>query len=185
VESSAIRASAALSQNNKQMLTTIDALQQAGVAKRDIQTNSVQLYSRIEPPVIPSTGSAQPTESKADNYTAANTVQVTVRDLDALGSLLDAVVTAGANRIQGLRFEVSDPAASLQQARELAWQDAQNKAQQLAALSGLQLGQVMSMQESGAQPVGVLTQAASSSDVPIELGMQSVQINLSVTWQVR
>ncbi len=183
VESSAIQASAALSQNNKQMQTTIDALQQAGVADRDIQTESVQLYPRYEVPAT-TTPSSPPSANQTSGYTAANTVQVTVRNLTTLGKLLDAAVSAGGNRIQGLRFEVSDPNTALQQARELAWQDAQHRAQQLAALGGLQLGAVLSVQENGAQPASASPSAATGSQVPIEPGTQNVQVNLNVTWQV-
>ena len=186
VESSATQASAALSQNNKQMQTTLDALQQAGIADRDLQTESVQLYPRYVAPATPPPASASSsTPNQASGYTASNTVQVTVRNLTALGSLLDAAVSAGGNHINGIRFEVSDPGAALQQARDLAWHDAQNKAKQLAALSGLQLGPVISVQESGTQPENGTAPAAASSQVPIEPGAQSLQVNLNVTWQVR
>lgn len=185
VESSALQASAALSQNNKQMLATIAALQKAGVPENDIQTQAVQLYSRYDPVPLPQSGAAPSASTEPSGYTALNTVQVMVRDISALGALLDAAVEAGSTRIDGIRFEVSDPAVARRQAREAAWQDAQDKAQQLAALSGLQLGHVIQIQETDSPPMDVTIQAAAGGPVPIAPGTQNLQINLNVTWQVR
>ena len=185
VETSASEASAALSQNSEQILATIAALQKAGVSERDIQTQAVQLYTSYGSAYPSPTGAPPPTSTQPNGYTALNSVQVSVRDVAKLGALLDAAVATGSNRINGLRFEVSDATAALQQARQLAWQDAQNKAQQLAKLGGLQLGQVIEIQETNSLPVDVTVQTTASSPVPIVPGAQNVQINLNVTWQVR
>ncbi len=185
VETSAQQASAALSQNSKQILATIAALQKVGMSERDVQTQTVQLYTSYGSAYPSPTGAPPPTSTQPNGYTALNSMQVTVRDISKLGALLDVTTAIGSNRINGLHFEVSDPTAALQQARQLAWKDAQSKAQQLATLSGLQLGQVVGIQETNSLPPDVTVQTTASSPVPIVPGAQNVQINLNVTWQVR
>jgi uncharacterized protein YggE len=183
VETQATEAAAALSQNNTQMSAVVDALEKAGVAAADIQTQVVQLQPQYEQPPVSATVPMTTTVPKLVGYIATNLVQVTVKKLDTLGSLLDTAVQAGGNRIENISFEVSDPAAALQQARQAAWNDALQKAQQLAQLAGVQLGDVLSINESSVGPQPIFARAASTgSAVPIQPGTQTIEVDLQVTW---
>jgi uncharacterized protein YggE len=186
VQTEAEQASAALSENNQQMQAVIDALKQAGVAAEDIQTQVINLQPRYEQPPAPGP-SALPGTPKLVGYVATNTVEATVRELDMLGKLLDAAVQAGSNQIQGIRFEVSNPATLLDQARAAAWQDAQHKAEQLADLAGGKLGVVLTINETSQTPRPVVMgaiQAAAPAAVPVEPGTQTIEINVQVTWSL-
>jgi uncharacterized protein YggE len=71
------------------------------------------------------------------------------------------------------------------QAREAAWNDAQNKAEQLASLAGTELGEVLTINESGRVPQPIVERPAIAevaAAVPIEPGSQTVQVDLQVTW---
>jgi uncharacterized protein YggE len=184
VETQATTASQALSQNNQQMSAVVNALTQAGVAAADIQTQVVQLVPIYQQPQPAQTTPMTPTLPTLIGYTATNLVQVTVRKLDTLGSLLDAAVEAGGNQIQGISFELSDPSAALDQARQAAWSDAQHKAQQLAGLADVQLGKVLSITESTPGPIPFIQRAAVSSAaaVPIQPGTLTIEVDLQVTW---
>jgi uncharacterized protein YggE len=74
-----------------------------------------------------------------------NTVNVTVRDLSVLGKLLDGVVRAGANSINGINFDVTDKTQAITEARKLAIEDARATAQELAAAAGVTLGDIYSL----------------------------------------
>ena len=116
---------------------------------------------------------------------ATNVVEVRVRDLDGLGELLDAAVQAGGNQIQGIRFEIEDMSALAALAREAAWEDALAKAEQLTALSGSELGPALTIQESSRIPRPYVERAMDVSvaaAVPVELGTQTVEVDLQVTW---
>jgi uncharacterized protein YggE len=182
VETQAETASEALSENNTQMQALITSLTGADVERRDIQTQNISLYPRYSQPTNPEA------QAEVIGYTASNTVQVTVRDLDALGSLLDTAIQAGGNTIQGISFQVSDTVEATDQARELAFTDAQRKAQQLAGLAELELGEVISINETGfsTPPMfargGVAFDAAQS--VPVEPGSQMIELSLQVTWEL-
>jgi uncharacterized protein YggE len=184
VETEASTASEALSQNSDKMSSVVNALTKAGVAAADVQTQVVQLQPIYQQPQPGTTTPMTTTLPTLIGYTATNLVQVRVRELDNLGSTLDAVVQAGGNRIEDISFELSDPSAVLDQARQAAWNDAQHKAQQLVGLADVQLGDVLSITESSPGPVPVIERAAiaSAAAVPIQPGTLTVEVDLQVTW---
>jgi uncharacterized protein YggE len=185
VETQAPEASQAMSENNQKMSAVVSALEDAGVAAKDIQTQVIQLQPEYKQP---SPGATTPVTPTLVGYIATNLVQVRTQELDTLGELLDAAVQAGANRVQSISFEVSDSAALLDQAREAAWMDAQHKASQLAELAGAELGEVITITESSQPPVPIVERAVSpagAGGVPIEPGTQTTQVNIQVTWQLK
>jgi uncharacterized protein YggE len=184
VETQDTEASAALTQNSEQMQAVIDALEEAGVAAKDIQTQSIQLTPRYEQPPQPQGSTQTQGPPQLVGFVATNTVQVLVRDLSSLGELLDAAVQAGGNQIQGISFEIEDPSALLDQAREAAWEDAMHKAEQLVKLAGVQLGPVLTISEFSSTPRPAVEKGlgAGAAAVPIQPGTQSVEVNLQIVW---
>ena len=185
VETRAETASAALSQNNGQMEAVVAALTEGDVPRENIQTQTVQLRPQYDESPQREPGAAG--QQELTGYVASNIVEARTSDLGAIGQLLDEAVEAGANRIEGLRFEVSEPGELLDQAREAAWQDAEEKAQQLATLAGVELGNVLSINESTTvpRPVGLGGAVERAAAVPIEPGAQDIQVDLQVSWSVR
>jgi uncharacterized protein YggE len=184
VQTQAEEAGEALLQNSEQMQAVIDALKEAGVEAQDIQTQVIRLSPRYEQPT-PQTGRTQQGPPELVGFVATNIIEVMVRDLDDLGDLLDAAIQAGGNQIQGIRFEVEDPAELFDQAREAAWEDATHKAEQLAELSDSELGVVLTINESSRTPrpgTERVLSAGAAAAVPIEPGTQLIEINLQVTW---
>lgn len=194
VQTSDSEASAALAANTEQMQALIAALEEAGIAQEDIQTQTIQ----VQPQYAGATGEMptppQPAEVQANQpptitgYIATNMVEVKVNEIANLGTLLDSIVTAGGNQINGIRFEISEGAAALQQARETAWNDAQQKAEQLALLAGAELGNVLTISEFSQGPVpqaesSLATRGAGA--VPIQPGTQNVNVQVQVTWQLQ
>lgn len=175
-------ASEVLTQNSEQMQELIDTLTEAGVEAADIRTQSVQLF-----PVYENQGPTETGQPDISGYTAANTVSVRVEDLDQVGELLDSAVQAGGNRIDGITFETSDSVDALEQARELAMENAQAKAEHLASLANARLGAVTNIQEvpSGQFPVP-FPQGGAAQDlaVPIQPGSQIVRVDIQVTWEL-
>jgi uncharacterized protein YggE len=187
VEVMAESAIAALSQNSQRMQAVIDALKEAGVPAEDIQTQTVQVrpeYRRVERE--PTEAQPRPTGSDRElvGYIATNVAEASSQDLDGIGALIDSAVQAGANRVEGIRFEVSDSTEVLAQAREAAWQDAEQKAMQLADLAGVALGEVLSIDESTSvpRPVGLAREVEEAAAVPIEPGTEQIQVDVRVTW---
>ncbi|KJZ31824.1 hypothetical protein TW83_06675, partial [Paracoccus sp. S4493] len=124
VTTQADSAAAAMEQNSTQQSAVIEALTGAGIDEAQIQTSGLNLnplmqYGENQAPTV--TG-----------YQATNTVAVRVSDLARLGEVLDAIVTAGANEINGITFSREDGAEAQDQARRDAVADARRKAELLA-----------------------------------------------------
>jgi hypothetical protein len=185
VETTAETASEALSQNNEQMTAVINSLKDAGIPAEQIQTQTVRLNPRYEtPPREP----GQIEERELVGYRASNIVEARTEDMDGIGQILDAAVEAGANRIDGLRFEVSNSQDLLGQARDAAWEDAEAKAQQLASLAGAELDDVLSINESPRAPRPVMMESVEmerAAGVSVEPGSEEIQVDLQVTWLLR
>lgn len=191
VQTEAAEASAALSQNSEQLQAVIDAVAASGVLTDDIQTQVVQLQPSLP---VPSPDPNQPapvagqTAVTPTGYIATNLVEIRVRDITSLGTLLDTAIAAGGNRIESIRFEVSDVNTALEQAREAAWNDARAKAEQLAQLAGATLGEVLLINDYSATPFPSAQAGAVALDsraaVPIAPGNQLIAVSLQITWRL-
>jgi uncharacterized protein YggE len=117
---------------------------------------------------------------------------VAVRDLDNLGSILDASVRAGANTINGIQFDLEDREAAQQQAMTLAMENALERAEVLAAAGDVLLGDIISIQTylGGGSPIPYKTTLdtavqESSMLVPISPGEMNIIVDVSVIYEIR
>jgi uncharacterized protein len=175
----------AQAQATAQATAVIEALKAAGIANEDIQTaffsvNILRDYSE----------NADPTQ--ITGFEIVNQLQVTVRDTDMLGELLDEAVTAGANSINGVTFYVDDQTAAASEARRLAVEDARTKAEELAAAAGMTLGSVISIAEGTVSPMPPPIPAAANAGmaeaqaaVPVQPGSSIVSVDVSMTFELR
>ena len=187
VETEAESAEEALDENSEQMQDLIDALEEADIPAEDIQTQAIRLQPRYEESRPAEPGDEEGPTRELIGYTATNTVEVRVRDIGSLGSLLDTAVEAGGNRIQGIRFEVSETADLVDEAREAAWEDAEHKAEQLVKLADVELGDVLTINESSRVPRPVVREqfeAEAAAAVPIEPGTRTISVDIQVTWML-
>lgn len=182
VHTEAATAAEAVADNNAQTEELIQALIDFGIAAEDIRTTNFSIWPMDE--FDPVTG--RPTGEKT--YAADNTVYVTVRELDGLGDLLDAAVTAGANTVNSIQFDVADKDDALQQARAEAVEDAREQAQAIAQAAGLSLGEIQSISFIDPQPYPIFDGrgggggAAAEAAVPIQPGQLTFTVTVHVTY---
>jgi uncharacterized protein YggE len=184
VLSQAPAADEALAANTAAMQAAFAALKTAGIEDKDIQTANFMVQPRYD---YNNEGRAP----KLVGYDVSNTVSVTVRKLEALGAMLDRVVAAGSNQINGIQFDVSSPDAALDAARKLAVADARRKAEIYAAAGNVVLGDIIAISE-GVEfrpPEPVLRakamRAEMTADVPIAQGEQRLGIDVNIVWDIR
>ena len=134
VHSEAKTATEAVASNNTQTQAVIDAIKAQGVDAKDIQTTNFSVYQQEK---FAPTG-----ESLGTFFMADNTVYVTIHDITKIGDILDAAISAGANNIYGITFDVQNKEAALATGRDQAMADAQAQAEQLAKAAGATLGDV-------------------------------------------
>ncbi|MCS7219705.1 MAG: SIMPL domain-containing protein [Anaerolineae bacterium] len=180
----------ATAKNREQMTAVLAALRKAGIADRDIQTSNYSIFFEREPGIpMPATAEGIPGELQG-RYRVSNMVQVTIRDLDAVASVLDAAIEAGANNIWGVNFSLEDSSAAESEARAKAMANARAKATELAELAGLKLGEVVSISESISSPYPVMAFAAMErigvgGSGPISPGELDFQASLQVVFEVQ
>lgn len=167
----------ALDRNNAAMQAVIDALKGLGFGVTDIQTSGLSLTA------IYDNSSYTP---KLTGYRAVNGITLKVKDLARLGEILDLTVTAGANQINGLTFDVADRAAALAEARVAAMKDARAKADLMAGALGAVVRRPLSISESyvSDQPVAMQTMNAASASVPIASGEIGLSAQVSVVFEL-
>lgn len=113
------------------------ALKAASIDKKDIQT----AYLDLQPT------SYYEKHVRINNFTATQSLSVTIRDLSHLDDVMDAVMSAGANRIDGIEYQSSELRKYRDQARDEAAKAAKEKAFALAQALGNQVGKTYSVEE--------------------------------------
>jgi len=176
-------AAAAMAENGRRTAATVASIRKAGVADRDIQTTAINLrpqyrYVENQPPVI--TG-----------YQASSRVSVRFRDIKTAGSILDSLVAAGANQIDGPTLSIDKPEPLLDQARTSAIMTAKSRAALYAKAAGLQVRRIVAISEGNADmpmpapmPMMMMRAQAKEADTSIEAGEQRLSISVSVTFEL-
>ncbi len=176
-------ASDAMAENNLQTQQLIEVLRKNGVEQKDIQTSNFSIFPNYDYTPDGKRG--------APFYVVENTVTVTVRDLSKLGALLDAAVKAGANNIYGIQFDISDKSEAIKKAREQAFKDAQEQAQEAVRLSGVTLGAIQSISFSESLPAPIMLAgkgggaAMAAPEVPVQPGQLSVSVMANIVYEIK
>jgi hypothetical protein len=170
---------AAVRSNATAATSVFDQLKQSGIPEADIQTEvygvEPQYDYRASPPVL--TG-----------YQVTNTMRVTVRDLTKTGLVIDLAIKAGASRIDGVTFDLADRARTEQAALVQAVGIACAKAKAMADAAGIDLGRLISLQESGPgyvapQPLFAprVMEAGAMAQAPTPITPQQIVVSADVT----
>ena len=167
------------------MQNVLDALMAQGVAENDIQTSYYNVW--VERPYQ---GPDAPQTDAEPIYHVNNNVMVTIRDLSNVTGILGAAIEAGANTINGVTFSIAEPGELRSEARQAAVDDAVETAQELAAMNGVEVGEVVNVSEvisDGAYYVS--EQAAMAQGLggggPISPGEVEIQVQLQITYALQ
>lgn len=136
VETRASTAKAAGEENARKMERVISALTAAGLARKALDTKHYTVYPEYTQPEPRS-------EPKLSGYRATNTLSVHVRELSRMGELIDRALGAGANRVDSVRFGLSQEQAVRAEALRQAVERARRSAEVLASALGVRLGPVL------------------------------------------
>lgn len=169
--------SAAMNAASQRMRRLIGALRGAGVDARDLQTTGPTVGRDWQDPTT---------------YAATQSLTVTVRDLKRAAELLALGTDNGATTSAGPSFSLADSNAFYTAALRRAVQDARAKADAAAALLGVRIAGVVSVDESPATsppwPVGAdraASGAGTTTPPPIQPGSQQVSATVTVVFSYK
>lgn len=173
-------ASVAQDENKAIMNKIITALEKVGIdVEEDLKTSNYSISRQYD----------YYDEGKTEYYLVSNILEVTVRDLDSVGEVIDAAANAGANKIHNISFAVEDKTAYYNDALKLAMKDAQGKANAILSTIGKKVGLPIKINEDYYYDYGYaanirLEAVPTSADftTPIEAGDLTIRATVSVQY---
>lgn len=193
VQSNGVSPDAVQIENSKTIRKVIDAIKGQGVDSKDIATD---IY--VIEPIYEDYDSLY-----IKGYRINNMVAITLRDITKTSAILGAALKAGANQVIDVEFFTSELRKYRDQARKMAMQAANEKAQALAKAAGAETGCVLSINENSwsyyngwwyGRNQNLWTQntiqnttpsndsESSMGDEPVSLGQISVKAEVSVSY---
>lgn len=175
----------AMRQNAERMAQVVRTLRARGVPERDIQTSGINLSAQYD-----HTPTQRGEPPRFTGYQVTNQVRVRTADITNLGRLLDALVEAGGNNLDGPDFYLDQPEEGLASLRASAMRKAEARAAEYARLAGARGARLVSVTEGGgyARPMpyaadAIAVTASRVEATPVSPGQ--VQSNLLLTFQYR
>jgi len=165
--------------NSKALQAVVDRLKAAGIEDRDLQTSNLSLNPNW-------VGYDSGSTPKIAGYVASNMLNVRVRALDGLGSVLDASIADGANTLNGISFELAEPRPAQDEARKAAVADARARATLLVEAAGGSLGKIVSITENSGygSPMPMFKSDAAAAPVPVASGQIGLSASVTVSFEI-
>jgi len=181
----------AIKENNEKSSAVIEILKAQGVSETDIKTTYFNVYPLYEWHKTDSADIYSTGTRVLVGYEATETIEVKVRDVEKIGSLIEGAVGAGANQVSSLQFVVENEEAFKAQARAKAITDARAEAIQTAQALGVKLGKIVSFSESSYIPYYKSTSAvgmgggAEAADSSISTGENKIEVTVNIVFEIK
>lgn len=167
--------------NARKMNAAFAALKTAGIRESDIQTSQMSLQPKYD--------YQDRRAPRITGYEVRNTVRARSNNLEKVGPMLDALVSAGVNTINGVTFSIRDSKSAKNKARMDAINEARQKAEGMAQAAGVRLGRVLEIRESSnsytPRPEMMMVRSVSAdTSTPIAAGEQTLQVTVNITYAI-
>jgi uncharacterized protein YggE len=161
------------------MTAILGTLREFGIPQEDIKTQSYTItpqYDYIEGKQV------------FRGYRVEHLLDITIRDMNKTGELIDSVVQSGANIVNSIRFTISDQSVYYRQALNAAVDDALAKARTLEVKLNIEVSRVpVRIIEMGyeAGPIVPLMVQTTGTAVPVQPGMLEVSARIEAIFDYR
>lgn len=172
VETFGIKAAEAMRDNSDVMADLRSELARLGIDSRDVRTARLSLNQGYSP-----------LDGKIKGFNVSHLLTVVFRDIDKSGAILDALVNAGANQIQGPNFSWQPSDEALETARLAAIRDCEQRAKFFADALGLKVKRIMTMRDAGSSASGQPSanyRAAAGTEIMAGEGMVQASVYAEV-----
>lgn len=181
---------------NTKMTTLLAALKTFGIADADIKTDSVNVYQQPQPMPLQGSGTTTmmypvpPVRTGNGDWTASNSITITLRDVSKASGLSDILNSSGATNIYGPNLGVTPQNSSAGDAVLLAKAvaDARQKADSIAKAGGQTLGKMINVQEGGSNypvPMMFATKDSAGAGTPIQPGTTTLSKSVTVVFELK
>ena len=153
-------------------------LKRIGIKENDIKTQNYYIYPQYN-------------TDRIEGYQVSISLFVRVRDLEKINQVLDIAIANNANNVGGINLMVDeDKQKELEKgARALAIKQAQEKAAELAKLSGMTLGKIVNIQEGYSNPRPPIyakeMMTAGGGDTQIQPGSTDITTSVTLYYETR
>ncbi len=195
VQNTAATVAGAQAATTEQANAALDYVKEQGVDEKDIRTISYNISPQYSYPSPCSPGAICPAYSspRIIGYQVSETIQVTMRDLAAVGTMLGGLGNLEVQNVNGPDFALDDPTAGYDAARADAISNARAQARLLAKQLNVRLGKIVNFSESsGGYPYPVMYgmggdgASLSKAETPnIPAGENTYNASVSVTYEIR
>ncbi len=172
-------ATEALDKCSSKASAIISAIEKLGISKENMKTSSITINPRYDWEQKP---------PKLVDYEASYTLMIKVNDITLVGKVIDAAFSAGADRMYGLQFTISEEKKSglIDQAIKAALNDAMRKAETTASHLGLKVVGIESINLSPQQAPPIIIReevkaAGGYAEVPIVPGEGKISVSVGLT----
>jgi len=173
----------AMQLNATEMTKVIDRIKALGVPERDIQTAGISLGAQYD-------YNQQTQRQVFRGYQVSNRVTVKLHDIQRTGTVLDALVAAGATDLGGPEWSIGDDTAARAQARRKAMETAHNQALEYARAAGYSDIRLLEVSETIVpnRPMPMMRQMAveqaAVAGTPVQPGMVQAAVTVSVSYEM-
>lgn len=173
----------AIDEVNQQMEAAIERVKEFGIPAEDIKTQNLSVYQDQESVTIDGRQRTQPGQWRANN-----SIQIKLRNVDQTSDLMAVLTESGLTDISGPNFTLDDSKESEAELINLAVDNAQDKAAQVAAAQGKTLGEVLSISEGGVASSPMYASRmfeGYGGGAPVEPGTSTVRASVNVIFELK
>lgn len=179
VETKDPSADTAAQDNAERMARVFAALKDLGLTDKELTTSGYNIYSSSQ--VI---ARGTDNEITTTTYHVQNRINITTKELDSVGQIIDVAVKMGANQVQGIRFDIEDKQAMQLEALKAAVQQGRAKADVMAEAAGVAIGGIASASENYSSYAPVMNTMALKADFVGGTTINPGEVEVSATVQL-
>lgn len=162
-------------QANARASAILTKLRELGIAETDVAAPSLTVHPTYD----------YRRGARLTGYEASRPMTIRVRDLAALGPLLDGLVDDGATQVHGTSMEIAQADAAAREALGAAVAVARGRAEALAAAAGLTLGEPLRIEEEAAgfapmPRIMAMAKGTAGEPAPTEVAAGEVEITARI-----
>ena len=177
----------AMAENTTKMNTVIDSIKEQGVEAKDLKTTKFNIYPRYE---WQKETQFYPNGRRIlVGYEVRQSLEIKIRDMEKIGTIIQKATNAGANQVGDLRFTIDDEDEIKKQAREQAIDKAKDKAKELASQLGVKLVRIVNFNKKGIVSRYYAFEESVAMDAgdeapQIETGENKIEVNVNITYEI-